>query len=71
MLMLYQIAASKEVLKDLNPRNMLHMTEQFGLDYWRRRKMLVMEGRHIIIRWPDEAKYEKYIEKEIIGEIEL
>ena len=68
-MMKFQIAATQDVMKDLTSESIIYMTEHFGLDYWRRRRMLVLQGCHILIRWPDDRTDD--LGKVQIGEVYL
>lgn len=69
--MKFNVSASSDILKEYSAYQINYLLRHYGLNYFRRRGLLLVNGRHIIIGTPDEVERLKFAERRVIGWVEL
>lgn len=69
--MKFNVSASSAILKRYCAYQINYLLRHYGLNFFRRRGLMVMNGSHIIIGTPDEVERLKFAERRVIGWVEL
>ena len=69
--MKYHVYASAAIMEVISGKNILFLTQSYGLDYWRRRDCLTLQGNKVIIAEWYETEKQKFSKTKKLGVVEL